>query len=299
MTDLSIRIAAIATVAVVVSMATTAAAQSPTEILLRLGGDRVELDVSDTTNEVEKRFATVTLILDGTMLQKQAVLSAGRRGNERYSVDAEFGGGLATGPHSLIVSGLGALTNMPVAVTIVAVGDIRVASVSPWTSETHFSSLPGGERLQAHFTAFTGQAIEVRVESAREDSDAPGWLRRVSDSTLPLVSALVILTCTTWIQRWFLIRGAQMEAVKALDVRLSRIRQDNDLATRQEFVDFIRNLQLTGTYAGFGPGFTTPLEAIAAKGNIADLSFYEREIARLKPDARLPWVFFFRGATSP
>ena len=270
--------------------------QAPVEILLRLDARHVRIDFHDGGKDLEARFGRVALVLDGVALPRQGDTRSVHTGDGWYGVEVLVGQGLANGPHSLIVSGLDAAAGMPVAVTAVAVGGVRVDSLSPWTSETTSDDLSDGERLRVYFAPFTGQTLDLRLESTRSASGSLAWLQRAAPSAVPLLTALVILTCTTWIQRWFLIRNAQLEATKALHVRLARIKQNNDLSTRKDFVDLIADLQLKGPYAGFGERFTTALEAILARGNVDDVPFYEAKLKEVKPDVRLAWVLFIPGS---
>jgi hypothetical protein len=271
-------------------------AQSTAEIHLRVAANRLTLEQRQDGGDSHRPVPTASLVLDGSMLPRASDMRTQRQSRGWTGFEIVLGSDLASGPHSLHLSGLEAMIGTPVALTVVSVGDIRVAAFSPWTSENRSKGLLDGERMHLYFATLGAPAIDLRLESVRAQSGLPALLARAGGFAVPLATTFFILACTTWIQRWFQVRAAELEAVKGLQVRLARIKVNNDIDTRKRLLDFIEELQITEPYAGFGSRFTAPLDAIVDKGNVDNLPFYEAEIAKLRPDVRAAWVFFIRAS---
>ena len=172
--------------------------------------------------------------------------------------------------------------------------DVSLNYVMPAQATTRSSEKirTGQERLFLQLNGFRESLLIIDLDDAR-----PSWisdtLLTAWKSALPVFTAIVILVFTTFLQRYFAIKGVQLNELDKIRLKLRRIEADPaSLNPKNDLIQSIKQLQDKPEYSGFHPKFSGPLEEILDTGIVDDVQRYRTAVSRLKTRVRLKWIVF-------
>ena len=150
----------------------------------------------------------------------------------------------------------------------------------------------GASSFSLNLGEFPREGIRIGLRSQKADT---GLAKGMFAFFMNVVIAILILVCTTFIQRWFALRTSQQAHLRALQVGVLVAEEKwESREPRRNLVAEARAMRKKPEYGGYHRRFTEPIDELIALGPTAEPAQYRACVARIKTGTLLSWVLFGR-----